>query len=156
MAKLGNEDGQMAVEFALVTPVLIVVGLVVFSLAQYLYLINKFDHVCRQVIVVEGVSPQGDETQSSIDKHVEDIIKQHFIHKNIVVDVSSEYIDSDGKSRSYRSSPGIGALKKYTCHMTYHPVFSDITLGYASSHGPFDMNYSVEVVVDPYRGGVLV
>ncbi len=156
MARIVEEDGQMAVEFALVAPVLIVVGLVLFSLTQYLFLSNKFDHVCRQVIVVEGISPQGNESREDIDRNVQSLIAEKFQTSKVDISVSSQYVDSKGASRSPSDLRLIPFLKKYTCTMTYHPIFTDISAGHVSTHGPFTLEKTCEVIVDPYRGGILV
>ena len=156
MVRIKDESGQMAVEFALVAPVLIVVGLVLFSLTQYFYLSNKFDHVCRQVIVVEGVSPQGDEGQKDIDARVQNLIAEKFKDNKVDIEVTSVYIDSSGNKRNPSDLRIIPFLKKYTCTMSYHPLFSDISAGFISSRSPFTLNKTCEIIVDPYRGGILV
>ncbi len=156
MGKLVDERGQMAVEFAFVAPVLIVMGLVVFSLTQYLYLSNKFDHVCRQVIVVDGIAPQGDESQNEINERIRSLIADQFKNDNVSVVVTSDFIDSSGVAHLPSDSRIIPFLKKYTCTMEYRPIFSDIQLSFVRSRGPFVLKSTCEVVVDPYRGGILV
>ena len=155
MAKLENEEGQMAVEFALVAPVLIVIGLILFSLTQYIYLSNKFEHVCRNVVVVEGVSPQGSETYAEQEARIHKMIADKFERSDIEVSVRSEMIDSSGQVANTNRAE-IGYLRRYICTMSYSPIFSDLSIGAISAKGPLTLRSTCEIVVDPYRGGVVL
>ncbi len=156
MENIKEQSGQMAVEFALVAPILIITGLILFMLSQYLYLSNKFNHVARQIIVVECVSPLGNETQKEMDGRIQSLIEKQLNQNDIDIEVVSEYIDVKGNVHDREEIHLIPYLKKYTCTMAYHPLFPKGKVAYASINSPFTLNYSCEIVVDPYRSGILV
>ncbi len=156
MKGMMDEKGQLAVEFALVAPILVLIGLVIFSLARFIYLANKFDSVCRQVIVVEGVAPVGSEGESDMNERIRFLIAERFDEESKVdIEVTSRPYSSGGLGNILHI-PQIRPLKEYTCTMTYTPLFSDLRLGYASVRSPLEMTKEVKVIVDPYAAGILV
>ncbi len=156
MKTIGDEKGQLAVEFALVAPVLILVALVIFSLARFIYLSNKFDSGCRQIIVVEGVSPMGVESEADLNERIRLKISNLFKEEGgVEIMVESKPYNASGREGKIHV-PQIRPLKEYICTMAYTPIFSDLSFGYASSQSPLELIKEVVVVVDPYAAGVLV
>ncbi len=156
MARFVEDKGQMAVEFAVVLPILLVVCLIVFSAAHLLYLSNKFDHTCRQVVIVHGISPVHTEDDSEINRTVLRSIEEEFdAYDNVRFEVSSEYIDGWGQAHGTGDLHIIPYFKKYKCTMYYRPFFSHLAVSFIGAN-LLEVSTHVEVIVDPYRAGILV
>ncbi len=157
MAGSIDEKGQLAVEFAVVAPILIALGLIIFDLSHYLYLTGKFDHVCRQTIVSQGVSPEGNETSSEIDARVKRLIENEFKDESRVdITLTSSLIDSSGAAKNESDLRLIPFLKRYNCTLSYSPIFARASIGTIRLDAPLSLKKSVEVVIDPYRAGIWV
>lgn len=59
----GARSGQMAVELAVLVPVVLVVALVGVNLMEFMALCARFDRACLDAVVSHGVSPAGEQSQ---------------------------------------------------------------------------------------------
>ena len=57
--RLLEQDGQLAVELAVMVPVCIVVALIVFNLCRFIEACATFDRVAMDAVISQGVSPPG-------------------------------------------------------------------------------------------------
>ena len=59
---LREKRAQATVEMAVVAPVMIILALIVYNLMQFACAVARFDRVAPDVVLAQGVSPQGDAT----------------------------------------------------------------------------------------------
>ncbi len=82
-------SGQMAVELAVLLPVVIVVALIDYNLMRFVGACAAFDHVASEQIVAQGVSPKGDAREPAVDE-IRAQIEQALQMKSCEVEVTAE------------------------------------------------------------------
>ena len=59
---LREKRAQATAEMAVVAPVMIILALIVYNLMQFACAVARFDRVAPDIVLAQGVSPQGDAT----------------------------------------------------------------------------------------------
>ena len=149
--------GQLVVELAVMIPVVIVVGLTVLNLAKFVEACAAFDHAAPAAVVAQGVSPAG-ESESPPDGEVRSCILEALGMPADVVDVE---VDSERVGHARGGGDGIEfpvspLLTRYSCTLEYRPWPSSFTIAGVSYRAPLVLHHKRELVVDRYRGGVVV
>lgn len=149
--------GQLVVELAVIIPVVIVVGLMVLNLAKFVEACAAFDRAAPSAVVAQGVSPAG-ESEAAPDGEVRSSILEALDMPRSVVDVQVEsrqvgFARGGGSGIEFPVSP---LLTRYTCTLVYHPWPSAFTIAGVSYRSPVGLRHTRELVVDRYRGGVVV
>ncbi|MEE8723893.1 MAG: hypothetical protein SOI23_03895 [Atopobiaceae bacterium] len=148
-------SGQMAVELAVLLPVVIVVALIDYNLMRFVGACAAFDHVAFEQIVAQGVSPRGDAREPAVDE-IRVQIEQALQMKSCEVEVTAErMVASPGRSEGL-TFPISPLLTRFTCTLSYHPWPSSFVVAGVSFRAPFALVHSRALVVDRYRGGVVV
>lgn len=147
--------GQMAVELAVMVPVCIVVGLIVFNLCRFVEACATFDRVAADAVISHGVSPAGEQSIHSSVGSVRDSIERALDMRTceVSVDVSAPEPAATGGGLSFPISP---LLSTYTCTLRYHPWPGSFVLAGVSFSPPVVLTHERRLVVDRFRPGVVV
>ena len=150
-----EERAQATVEMAVVTPVLIVLGLIVYNVMCLMVATARFDRVAPDVVIAQGVSPasgegaaQDAEVRAAIERELTTAMEGH----QVEIEVTSE--DGDGTGEALLSFAG--ALKTYRCTMRYVPWPSGLSIAGVSMGTPAALSHERAVTVDPWRPGVVM
>lgn len=148
-----DERGQMVVEMAVVTPVMIVVAIVCANLMWYLEAAARFDRLAPDVVMAVAVSPAGGEGGSQ--EHAVTVALQEAMSdlRGVSVTVSARVLWDD-------LSSGVGFtmaphLTRYECTMYYEPWPSSLTVAGVQAGIPARLERTKSFTVDRYRSGVL-
>ena len=149
--------GQLVVELAVIIPVVIVVGLMALNLAKFVEACAAFDRAAPAAVIAQGVSPKG-ESESPPDGEVRSCILEALDMPAVVVDVEVEservgHARGGGNGIEFPVSP---LLTRYTCTLSYRPWPSAFTIAGVAYRAPFVLQHKRDLVVDRYRGGVVV
>ena len=125
-------SGQMAVELALLVPVVVVVALCVVNLMHFTELCVRFDRVAPDAVLVHGSSPSG----SSVTE----------------VEVRVEGRTSPGGHATLDLAAG---SVRYVCVLRYRPWPSSAQVAGVGYVAPAWMVHERAVVVDRYRSAVV-
>ena len=154
MMRLGKK-GQMAVEMAVVMPVLLAVVGIAVNLMVYLGDCARFDRVAAEAIRTHAASPgYGEYGTVTRAQNVRTQIEKVFVGSD---HLSFSVTATDGGVAAASDSSGVGfsmlsRQECYTCTMNYRPWgFGDCFFGIRFSGIPHTRYY----VIDPYRPGVL-
>lgn len=149
-----REGGQMAVEMAVLTPVVIVVALVVFNLCRFMGFCAVFDRASMDAITTFGVAGGEEQTvvasREAIRSHVAEAVGNE---ASCSVDVRSEGVSGESSSAVFVISP---LLTRYTCELIYRPWPSSIVIAGVSGGVPWALHHERSLVVDRFRPGVVV
>lgn len=147
-------SGQMAVELAVLMPVVIVVALIVYNLGRFVCLCATFDRVAADAIVSQGVSPSGEQTRSAAEEAVRACIEDALD----APDTCMVEVDAEPASRS--GGDGLlsmtGLLTRFRCRLLYRPWPSSRTFAGVPYEAPLVLRHECTLVVDRYRPGVVV
>lgn len=143
----------MAVELAVLIPVIVVVALVVFNLGRFVALCATFDRASMDAVISQGVSPAGsarglaavDEVCSCIEDALGRSSSCH-------VEVSVERASSDGGG-ALTLSP---LLTRFRCTLSYAPWPSAFVIAGVPFDAPLVLRHERTLVVDRYRPGVVM
>ena len=147
-------SGQMAVELAVLMPVVIVVALTVYNLARFVSLCATFDRVSVDAVTVVGVSPKG--TQNSV--HAVEEVKRSIEHSMgpssaCEVEVRAEPVGANGGGGILSLGP---ALTRFTCSLAMRPWPSAFVMAGVRYEAPLVLRHERTLVVDRYRSGVVM
>lgn len=152
--RLQSESGQMAVELAVLMPVVVVVALVVYNLARFVALCAVFDRVAPDAVLVHGVCPAGIQTDVvAVDK-----VRRQIEESLDAAEVCAVYVDAsrlreEAGTGLFRLSP---SLTRFTCTLSFRPWPSSFVLAGASYDAPPVLTHQKVLVVDRYRSGVVM
>ena len=59
-----KDSGQMTVELAVLTPVVIAVALIVFNLVRFMSPCASFDRISLDAVVAHGIAPAGEQSRA--------------------------------------------------------------------------------------------
>lgn len=150
---LRDERGQMVVEMAVVTPVMIVVAIVCVNLMWYLEATARFDRLAPDAVMAVAVSPAGGDGGSQEHAVTEALQEAMSDVRGVSVTVSAHSLWDDFSS-------GVGFtmvphLTRYECTMYYEPWPSSLTVAGVQAGVPARLERTKSFTVDRYRSGVL-
>lgn len=144
----------MAVELAVLVPVILVVSLVVFNLARFVSLCAAFDRISLDAVVSQGVSPAGEQTQmASVDAVHECIVEALGEGDVCAVRVSAEPVSFMRGGTVLSLSP---ALTRFTCVLVYRPWPGSFVIAGVPYDSPLALSHVRSLVVDRYSPGVVM
>lgn len=145
--------GQMAVELAVLVPVVVVVALVSLNLMEFLVLCSRFDRASLDAVVSQGVAPDGNQTQVTATEAVRSALAEAMGTSPCEVDVRAEGVGDGGHETSFAISP---LLTRYVCTMSFTPWPREVRMPGISLGSPVSLRHQRELVVDRYRPGVVL
>ena len=145
----------MAVELAVIMPVVIVVALIVYNLCRFVEACAAFDRIAPDAVIAHGVSPAGEQSALSSAGQVEAQIRAALAMRNCEVSVGVRGAEpvSVGPGISFPVSP---LLTTYTCTLRYRPWPGSFVIAGVRFGPPFALVHVRSLVVDRYRPGVVV
>ena len=149
------QRGQMAVELAVMVPVCIVVGLIVYNLCRFAEACATFDRVAPDAVISHGVSPSGEQSALASAGSVKRCIESALAMSSCEVSVSVSGADPAplGGGLTFPVSP---LLTTYTCTLRYRPWPGSFRLAGVSFSPPLALKHERKLVVDRFRPGVVV
>lgn len=136
-------SGQMALELAVLMPVVIAVALIVFNLARFVSLCAAFDRISLSSVTALGVSPAGTQDTLAAVGAVEEGVAQAFErHEECTIEVSAE-------------PAGLG-LTRFRCLLIYRPWPSSFVIAGVPYGAPFALRHERSLVVDRFKPGVVM
>ena len=147
-----EERGQMTVELAVMVPVAIVVGLIIWNLLTFVELCAQFDRVSHAAIVTQAVSPAGADPRASSILAVRESIERAMPPGSCEVEVRAEAVSRLGGATTFDIGP---ALTRVTCTLRYRPRPSAFSIAGVSFSPPFELVHERSLVVDRFRSGVV-
>lgn len=143
----------MTVELAVLTPVVIVVGLVVLNLMWFVDACSAFDQAALDAVVAHGVAPSGEQSQQHAVEEVRAALSEALGREGCGVEVRAEPAGEGPGGAAFAVSP---LLTRYICTLTYHPWPRLVRMPSVTYEAPLALRHERELVVDRYRPGVVV
>lgn len=154
VAALRGREGQMTVELAVLTPVVIVIALVALNLMGYVEACAAFDQAAQDAVLAHGVAPSGEQSPERAVEEVADALAEALGREGrCEVGVRAEGVSEGGRQTSFAVSP---LLTRYVCTLTYRPWPRLVRLPGVTFEAPLALRHEREIVVDHYRSGVVV
>ena len=154
LASLASREGQMTVELAVVTPVVIVVALVVLNLMGFVEACAAFDQVALDAVVAHGVAPSGEQSEGRAASEVRSAIEELLGREDrCEVEVRAEAVGMGTTSSGLVMSP---LLTRYVCTLTYRPWPRLLRMPGVTYEAPLALRHECELVVDRFRPGVVM
>lgn len=152
--RASSESGQMAVELAVLMPVVVVVALVVYNLARFVEACATFDRVAPDAVLTQGVSPAGEQTQLVAREAVRDAIAGALdAPESCEVEVEAESVRASGERSPITVSP---LLTRFRCTLVFRPWPSSFVMAGVAFDAPLALRHERTLVVDRYRPGVVM
>lgn len=149
-----NRDGQMTVELAVVTPVVIVVALIVVNLMSFVGACAAFDQAALDAVLAHGVAPSGEQSEVAAVEEVREALSESLGHEgSCEVSVRAENVGERATAASFVVSP---LLTRYVCTLSFYPWPTRLRLPGITLEAPLALVHERELVVDRYRPGVVV
>lgn len=147
-----ESSGQMAVELAVLIPVIVVCALVVVNVMRYAELCARFDRVAPDAVLAHGVSPSGttsslagvDEVRSAIEHGMSPMVCE--------VEVSVEDLMEGASGALLDLSAG---TTRFTCTLVFRPWPSSVSIAGVGYQVPASIRHEREIVVDRYRAAII-
>ena len=155
-ALLRERRAQATLELAIVAPVMVVLALIVFNLMVFLAASARFDRVAPDIVIAHGVSPAGGDGAEGADATAQ--VEAALREAMGAYDVEIEVERSEGTSASGEGSllTLVGALHTYRCVMHMKPWPGELSIAGVSLGPPAFLVHEREVVIDPWRPGVVM
>lgn len=153
--RLRARGGQMTVELAVVTPVVIVIALVILNLMGFVEACAAFDQAAQDAVLAQGVAPSGEQSEGHATEEVRAMIEELLDRPgSCEVEVRAEAAaPASGSRGTFAVSP---LLTRYVCTLTYRPWPRELRLPGVTYEAPLALQHECEIVVDRYRPGVVV
>lgn len=149
------ESGQMAVELAVLVPVVIVVGLTIFNLMRFVELCAAFDRIALDAVVSQGVSPAGELSEhaatGSVQSCIEAALDSELCEVTVVASSPTPQV-----APGHISFPISPLLTEYECTLIYHTWPGSFVIAGVPYASPVVLRHSRSLVVDRFRPGVVV
>lgn len=155
-----EERAQATVEMAVVAPVMLVVALIVYNVMMFVAATARFDRVAPDIALAHGVASSGDgsdafsevEAASCVEEHLALAMDGHDVAVEVTVVGSSEpeSVDAGVLLRL------VGGLRTYRCTMKYKPWPQGLSVAGVDLGAPLELKHTRDVIVDPWRPGVVV
>lgn len=135
-----HEDGQMAVELAIVTPVILVVLVIVIDMLVFAGECARFDHVAPQRVLAHAASApmDGYDTGVRVDA-IQAALGEDFAKNGSSVEVSCE-----------DAGAALASMTVYRCTLRFAPWPLSI------AGAPALLEHECSIAVDPYTPGELL
>lgn len=145
---------QATVEMAIVVPVMLVLGLIVYNLMMFAAATARFDRMAPDIVLAHGVAPASDWTGAADGSDAVAVqLEQAMEGYAIEVEVSCE----SGSHQGDGSILGlVGASWTYRCVMRYRPWPGGLSVAGVSLGAPDVLVHERSVTVDPWKPGVIV
>lgn len=155
LTSLEDRRGQMAVEMAVIMPVVIVVALIVYNLCRFVEACATFDRVALDAVISQGVSPPGEQSSASSASAVQVCIEEALAMSSCEVSVAVSGAEpvSGTVGLTFPVSP---LLATYTCTLRYRPWPGSFVLAGVRFSPPVALTHERKLVVDRFRPGVVV
>ena len=148
-----EQRAQATVELAIVAPVLVVLALIVVNLMVFICACARFDRAAPDMVIAHGVSPSGEGTSSAASQ-VEEALRATMDGYDVEVEVTCTAAGAQDGAGSLLTL--VGALKTYRCVMRMTPWPGGFSIAGVSVGAPPELVHEREVVVDPWRPGVVM
>ena len=123
VTSLASREGQMTVELAVITPVVIVVALVVLNLMGFVEACAAFDQVALDAVVAHGVAPSGEQSEGRAASEVRSAIEELLGREGrCEVEVRAEAVGMGATSSGLVMSPLLSASFKNTEPRSFMPA----------------------------------
>ncbi|MBY4797222.1 pilus assembly protein [Collinsella sp. AGMB00827] len=151
--------GQATVEMALVAPVLIVCALIVWNLMIFVSAVARFDRTAPDLVLAHGASPVGGEGAAPAASA--DVIRSELVRamddERVEIEVS---VDTGAGQGAHQASESIlalvGTLRTYRCTLRYIPWPQELSIAGVDLGAPAVLSHTREIVIDPWRPGVVI
>lgn len=154
VTKVTGESGQMAVELAVLMPVVIVVALAAYNLVRYVNLCAVFDRIAPDVVVSQGTSPsrsQGDVAAvTEVERCLSEAMRKH---GPCAIEVCAERVGDGSSGMPLRWGH---SFTRFTCTMRFHPWPASFVLAGVPYESPVVLVHARSLVVDRYGSGVVM
>lgn len=149
---VADESAQAVVEAAIVLPVLIVLALVAYNLMKFSNAVARFDRIAPDMVLMHGVSPAGENLSPGAAAHV---VEEELAAAMDDVDLEIEVTCEDVSAGASGSLSLTGSLATFRCSMRYRPWPSGFSIAGVDLGSPVVLEYERNVVVDPWKPGVV-
>ena len=138
--KLFDKSGQMAVELAIVFPIMIIVAVVLVNALSFAGECARFDREARNAIRTEAATPAINENDTGPATRVNDALMSSFSANNESVQVTCEHSSL--------------FTKNYKCKLLWSPTLFGLGLrDEVFGVKLFQLTHECELAVDPHRAG---
>lgn len=142
-----EDAGQMAVELAVLVPVIVVVALAVANVLQFAELVSRFDRVAPDAVVLHGVS-----SELAGVAEVKSAIEQAMGEMPCEVAVRAEPVSGDGSGARIDLAAG---TTRFVCELGYRPWPSSVQIAGVGFELPVIVRHERSFVVDRFRAAVV-
>lgn len=143
---------QMAVELAVLMPVIIIVALIAVNVLTYASLCARFDRVSYNAVFVAGVAPTGAADAYSSVAEVKTQIESAMDADACEVEVSAENIGIHEGDALINLAAG---TVRYVCTLSYHPWPLRASIAGALFAAPSVLKHERSLVVDCYKAAII-
>lgn len=157
-----EQVAQAVVEMAVVAPVMIVLGLIVYNLMTFLAATARFDRVAPDIVLVHGCAPSGagelpagEGMASTVRAQLEQAMGEYDVEIEVRESGAIEGSRNDAAPGEGRLAL-VGSLRTYRCLLRYRPWPCGLSIAGVDLGAPFELVHERSVTVDPWRSGVLV
>lgn len=147
-----DDAGQMAVELAVLVPVIVAVALVVANVLQFAELVSRFDRVAPDAVVLHGVSASGVSSELAGVAEVKSAIEQAMGEMPCEVAVRAEPISGDCSEARIDLAAG---TTRFVCELGYRPWPSSVQIAGVGFELPAIVRHQRSFVVDRFRAAVV-
>lgn len=149
---VADESAQAVVEAAVVLPVLIVLALVAYNLMRFSNAVARFDRIAPDMVLIHGVSPAGENLSPGAAARA---VEEELAAAMDDVDLEIEVICEDASAGASGNLSLSGSLATFRCSMRYRPWPSGFSIAGVDLGAPVVLEYERDVVVDPWKPGVV-
>ena len=147
-----ESSGQMAVELAVLIPVIVVCALVVVNVMRYAELCARFDRVAPDAVLAHGVSPSGATSSLAGVDEVRSAIEHGMSPMACEVEVSVEDLMEGASGALLDLSAG---TTRFTCTLVFRPWPSSVSIAGVGYQAPASIRHEREIVIDRYRAAII-
>ncbi|OUN86978.1 MULTISPECIES: TadE/TadG family type IV pilus assembly protein [Enorma] len=152
-SRLLEERAQATVEMAVVVPVLIVLALITYNVMVFLAASARFDRVAPDIVLAHAVAPSGfGDAASAVSDDVAGALADAMGSYDVDIEVTC-LEDGDGGGSVFSL---VGGQRTYRCVMRFEPWPSRLSIAGVDMGAPVALEHVREVVVDPWRPGVVM
>ena len=145
-------SGQMAVELAVLVPIIVVVALLAFNLLRFAELCARFDRVSLDAVLMQGVSPVGEPEELGGVEEVREALAEAMGEARCEVDVR---IDSALDAHEGLTFDLAAGTTRFVCELAYRPWPSAVEVAGVGYQAPALLRHERTIVVDRFRAAVI-